>query len=141
MGLYSFIPLVLIGAATLLACPCCNGSKAQVSTAFATEPSTKKEGIFERDYFVKGMTCGGCVFGVKKALNRAGIENSQIIDVDYKKPDPDKKIGHAKVRFSKGSHKGLETDCKIAREIKNNPGYIAYWDQANPDPCGLEKKN
>lgn len=107
------------------------------SSAFAAEMPVKQENSIERDYLVKGMTCDGCVFGVKKALSRAGLSKDQIIDVDYKKPDPENKIGHAKVKFSKNQYQGKETDCKIVKEIKENPGYIAYWDQANTNPCGL----
>ena len=89
----------------------------------------------ERDYLVKGMTCGGCVFGVKSALKRAGLESSQILEVDYKTPDPKNKIGYAKVRFSKSDYKGLDTDCKIINAIRDNLGYQVYWDSKNKEPC------
>ncbi|RMG39248.1 MAG: heavy-metal-associated domain-containing protein [Candidatus Dadabacteria bacterium] len=91
----------------------------------------------ERYYYVKGMTCAGCVFGVKAALKRAGIGSNQIGEVTYKSPDPEHQIGHAVVRFSKEEYKGLQTDCKIIREIKKSPGYLAYTDPANPNPCNL----
>lgn len=91
----------------------------------------------ERDYMVKGMTCGGCVIGVKKALERAGVSKEQIIDVDYRKPDPKNKIGHAKVSFSKDQYKGQETDCRIVQEIKDKAGFTAYWDSSNQNPCNL----
>lgn len=139
MKLYNVMAFTLIGVAAMFACPCCSGSK--TSLAFAADVPTKQENVIERDYLVKGMTCDGCIFGVKKALGRAGLSKDQIIDVDYKKPDPEHKIGHAKVKFPKDQYKGQETDCKIVKEIKGNPGYIAYWDPTNTDPCGLEKKN
>ncbi len=104
--------------------------------ASGSETETKAESV-ERDYLVKGMTCGGCVFGVKKALKRAGLEQDQILEVDYKKPDPKNKVGHAKVKFTKDQYKGEATDCKIIREIRDSPGYIAYFDPANTDPCKL----
>jgi len=94
----------------------------------------------ERDYLVKGMTCGGCVFGVKAALKRAGVESAQILEVDYKTPDPKNKIGHAKVKFNKSDYKGQETDCKIVSAIRDNPGYQAFWDLKNTDPCSGPKK-
>lgn len=34
--------------------------------------------------------------------------------------------------------KGQETDCHIVKEIRDNPGYLAYWDAKNTDPCGLD---
>jgi len=117
---------------------CCGCPTKSSNNAFGADKA-KQESI-ERYYFVKGMTCGGCVFGVKAALKRAGIEKSQILDVDYRTPDPENKIGHAKVTIPKEQYKGTDTDCKIVKEIKNNPGYLAYWDASNTDPCGLEKK-
>ncbi len=148
MRLFSFTSLFISGVIASAAC-CCNGPSSKVALACCGGPGSKialasearpQTVTIERDYLVKGMTCSGCVFGVKKALNRAGIEKNQIEEVDYKTPDPDHKIGHAKVKFSKDQYKGTETDCKIVKEIRDNPGYIAYWEQANTDPCGLEKK-
>jgi copper chaperone CopZ len=133
MRLFFVTGLFISGLIAAAAC-CCSGPGASVALASESEAVT-----VERDYFVKGMTCAGCVFGVKKALNRAGVEKSQIEEVDYKKPDPEHKIGHAKVKFSKDQYKGKETDCKIIKEIKDNPGYVAYLDPANTDPCKLGK--
>lgn len=148
MKLFSFTNLLISGAIAAAAC-CCNGPSSKMALACCGGPSSKiapageassQPATIERDYLVKGMTCEGCVFGVKKALDRAGVEKNRIEEVEYKKPDPEHKIGHAKVKFSKDQYKGQETDCKIVKEIRDNPGYIAYWDSANIDPCGLEKK-
>lgn len=106
------------------------------SMARASEVAQKTDPV-ERDYLVKGMTCSGCVFGVKKALERAGVARSEILAVEYDKPDPAKSIGHAKVRFSKSEYKGKETDCKIAKEILSNPGYQVFWDRVDQNPCKL----
>lgn len=103
---------------------------------FFTVPAFAGESV-ERDYLVKGMTCGGCVIGVKKALERAGVEKDQIIEVDYRSPDPKNKIGHAKVHFPKEQFKGQETDCKIAKAIKDHAGFSTYWESANTNPCQL----
>lgn len=135
MRLFSFTGLFISGVIAAAAC-CCNGPSARIALASESEAVT-----VERDYLIKGMTCAGCVFGVKKALNRAGVEKSQIEEVDYRKPDPEHKIGHAKVKFFKDQYKGKETDCKIVKEIRDNPGYSAYWDSSNSDPCALDKKN
>lgn len=113
-----------------------------VSTGLAIAHGSENEGKTEsvdRNYLVKGMTCGGCVFGVKKALKRAGLTQDEIIEVDHKKPDPEHKVGHARVRFAKDQYKGEATDCKIIKEIRDNPGYVAYLDPANTDPCKLGK--
>lgn len=109
-----------------------------LSVAYGSETESKAA-TTERDYLVKGMTCSGCVFGVKKALKRAGLTQDEIIEVDHKKPDPGHKVGHAKVRFAKDQYKGDATDCKIIKEIRDNPGYVAYLDPANTDPCKLGK--
>ena len=122
---------------TFICCGC--PVKSESTLAIAAEPSAKKESV-ERYYYVKGMTCGGCIFGVKKALQRVGISKEQILEVDYRSPDPENQVGHAKVKFQVGNYKGAETDCQIAKEIKSNPGYLVYWDKSNTDPCGLEKK-
>jgi len=98
---------------------------------------TEEQKTIDRYYFVKGMTCGGCVFGVKKALERVGVKKEKILEVDYRSPDPKNHMGHAKVRFSKNEYKGQETDCKIVSEIKSNPGYTVYWDKQNMNPCQL----
>lgn len=118
---------------------CCFNVPSNLISSTEARADEEKAQIVERDYLVKGMTCAGCVFGVKKALERAGIERSQILEVDYRKPDPDHKVGHAKIRFPKGQHKGEETDCKIVKAIRDNPGYVAYLDASNTNPCKFGK--
>lgn len=135
MGLFSFSSFVT-GAFLITAC-CCGASRTSMAYAAEQKPPTA---VTERYYYVKGMTCSGCEFGVKKALGRAGIAKEQIIEVDSESPDPSNKIGHAKVKFPIGQHKGLETDCKVVKEIRANPGYIAYWDPSDTDPCKLDQK-
>ena len=126
----------LFGTVTIA---CAFGHTGLLSTL--AQAAEKAETPFiERYYFIKGMTCGGCVFGVKKALERIGIQKNQILEVDYRAPDPKNQIGHAKVRFEGTQYKGLQTDCKIAKEVKSNPGYVLFWDKAEPDPCRLEPK-
>lgn len=138
MKLFSFSSVLMVGAFTIGAC-CCQGPKSFSNIAVAAEINSEVP-VSERDYLIQGMTCSGCEFGVKKALGRAGVEKSQIAVVDYKSPEPENKIGHAKIKFMNGQHKGLETDCRIVKEIRENPGYIAYWDASDTDPCGLNKK-
>lgn len=134
----AFLPGATALSITVAAC----GFDGLRSQGWASEPATPPASI-ERDYLVKGMTCGGCVFGVKKALERAGLAKDQIVEVDHRKPDPKHRVGHAKVWFPRDQYRGAETDCQVVRAIRDNPGYIAYWDPAVPDPCGLDqpKKN
>lgn len=138
MKLLSLSSVLMVGAFTIGLC-CCQGPKSLSNIAMAAEIKTEAP-VSERDYLIQGMTCSGCEFGVKKALGRAGVEKNQIAIVDYKNPEPEKKIGHAKIKFMNGQHKGLETDCRIVKEIRENPGYITYWDASNTDPCGLNTK-
>lgn len=137
MKLFSILPLFILGSIISLCCPSCKKSVSS-SVAFASETESKSSpNTLDRYYFVKGMTCGGCVIGVKSSLKRVGINNAQILEVDYRSPDPKNSIGHAKVRFSKEEYKGQETDCKIVKEIKSNLGYVAYWDEKDTNPCKL----
>jgi len=81
--------------------------------------------------YVEGMTCGGCEIGVREALRRAGLSDKEILSVDHSNPFPDKKIGSAIIKINK------EAECKIIKEIKTSPGYIAYWSFEDKDPCHL----
>lgn len=83
--------------------------------------------------YIEGMTCGGCELGVRKALKRAGLKDSQILSVDHSKPNPKKNIGQAIIKVSEGF------TCKVIKEIKESPGYLAYWSFENKKPCGDEK--
>lgn len=126
--------MVLIRAAVALAVGlCCFGHIARGDEESHLGSANK----IERYYYVKGMTCAGCVFGVKAALKRAGVPKENIKEVTYKEPDPDNHIGHAVVDFAAADYKGLESDCKIIKEIKSSPGYLAYTDPKNTNPCNL----
>jgi len=85
--------------------------------------------------YVEGMTCGGCEIGVREALKRAGLSDQQILSVDHTNPNPKKNIGSAVIKISD------ELGCKIIKEIKSSPGYIAYWSFENKDPCNLKSTN
>lgn len=74
-----------------------------------------------KEYYVKGMTCGGCIIHVNTALAR-----------DFKRISyQDKKIGVGtlKLTFKSGSYKNNETDCAIKHSIESQTEYIVYYDQ------------
>jgi copper chaperone CopZ len=138
MKLFSYIPLLALASFAFLACPCCVGSKAGVAQANAADKriETKSEDV-ERYYFVKGMFCGGCKIGVTAALKDTALNIKQIVEVDYNSPDPDNKIGHVVVKFSKENYHGQETDCKVVKKIKDDMGYATYWEKTNTNPCKM----
>lgn len=80
--------------------------------------------------YIEGMTCGGCELGVRKALLRSGLSESQILSVDHSSPNPKKNIGSAVIKISD------DANCKVINEIKSSPGYVAYWSFENKAPCG-----
>lgn len=98
--------------------------------------ASASQGKIIKTYFVEGMTCGGCELGVREALKKSGVKEENILSVDHSQPDPKNKIGMATVQFEKASYRGSETDCKIVEEIKKSPGYIAFWDMSDRNPCG-----
>ncbi|MFQ5647254.1 MAG: mercuric transporter MerT family protein [bacterium] len=128
--------VVLWAAVSLVAVFTFFPSIAALSENNVQMPDQSKGEFVERYYFVRGMTCSGCNFSVKKALKRAGLTDDQILEVDFSSPDPKRKIGHAKVRFPVKQYKGKETDCRIVKQIKENPGYMVYLEPDNPNPCG-----
>lgn len=83
--------------------------------------------------YIKGMTCGGCELGVREALKRAGLKETEILSIDHSNPKPKESIGSAVIKVSD------ETGCKIIKEIKESPGYVAFWSFDNKNPCGDSK--
>lgn len=79
-----------------------------------------KDGV-AKEYYVKGMTCGGCIIHVSTALGR----DSKSISYD------DKKIGveTLKLTFKNGSYKNNETDCAIKHSVESQTEYKVYYDQ------------
>lgn len=91
-----------------------------------------------KKYLVKGMTCGGCEGGVRQSLIHLGeLKDSQIVKVDHTSPDAKNNIGHVVVKFDSKDYKNAETDCKLIKAIKKNPGYAMYMDSKNTNPCKL----
>lgn len=65
--------------------------------------------LVTKKYFVKGMTCGGCIIGVKMALNR-----STELNITDKKIE----VGEAVLKFKKENYKEKKTDCNITKTIE-----------------------
>ncbi|MEC9282344.1 MAG: hypothetical protein VX642_06500 [Bdellovibrionota bacterium] len=94
--------------------------------------------VLEKTYLIKGMHCGGCESGVRQSfIHLGGLKDEQIKLVDHTKPDIKNKIGTAVVLWEKSEYKGQESDCKLAKAVKKNPGYVLYWDEKNQNPCNL----
>ena len=58
----------------LLICCTCSGPKSLTNSAIAsdtTSPIKTSSKAGSHQYYVKGMTCGGCIFHVKSALKNA----------------------------------------------------------------------
>ncbi len=79
--------------------------------------------------YIKGMTCGGCELGVREALKRAGLKDADILSIDHSNPKPKETIGSAVIKVSD------EAGCKVIKEIKKSPGYVAFWTFENKKPC------
>jgi len=85
----------------------------------------KKVNISNRDviskkYFVKGMTCGGCIIGVKTALGKAHSLN--ILDKDIE-------VGLATLQFDKKSYKESITDCEVTKSIEKVTEFKVFLDK------------
>jgi copper chaperone CopZ len=74
-----------------------------------------------RAYYIKGMTCGGCIYHVKKALD----EDSKLIKFSEKNVE----IGEVTVAFKNNDYKGPETDCLITKSIEGKTGYKVFADK------------
>lgn len=85
-----------------------------------TSDTEIKDGI-TKVYFIKGMTCGGCIFHVDKALEK----NSQMISYQGKKIG----VGTLKLTFTEINYKNNETDCAVKNSIESQTEYKVYYDK------------
>lgn len=65
--------------------------------------------LVAKKYFVKGMTCGGCIVGVKTALNKS---------TELKIAEKDVEVGEATLKFEKSNYKEAVTDCDVTKTIE-----------------------
>lgn len=76
--------------------------------------------IISKKYFVKGMTCGGCVLGVKAALGKS--KNLNIFDKNIE-------VGQATLQFDKKNYKASTTDCEVTKTIEKVTEFKVYLDK------------
>jgi len=89
---------------------------------------TEKKDIVSKKYFVKGMTCGGCILGVKTALNKS--EKLKIIDNDID-------VGEATIHFEKNNYEESKTDCAVTKSIEKVTEFKVFLDKEHTKrACG-----
>ncbi len=76
--------------------------------------------LISKKYFVKGMTCGGCIVGVKTVLNKS---------TELKIADKDIKVGEATLRFEKKNYKKSTTDCDVTKTIESVTEFKVFIDR------------
>lgn len=84
--------------------------------------STLADNTISKEYYVKGMTCGGCILGVKVALKKA--EEVQFLDQNVS-------VGVASIKFNAKQYNGKETDCKVSKAIEKYTEHKVFLDKAH----------
>lgn len=86
------------------------------------------QNIIAKKYFVKGMTCGGCIVGVKMALNKS--EGLEIADKEIS-------VGEATLKFKKENYKNVTTDCAVTKSIEKVTEFKVFLDKEHTKrACG-----
>lgn len=78
------------------------------------------EEAVSKKYFVKGMTCGGCILGVKVALKKA--DNLKIKDKEIS-------VGVADLKFEKKNYVAEKTDCEVSKAIEKFTEFKVFIDE------------
>lgn len=76
--------------------------------------------LIAKKYFVKGMTCGGCIVGVKMALKKS--EELKITDKEIG-------VGEATLKFKKENYKNATTDCSVTKSIEKVTEFKVFLDK------------
>ena len=76
--------------------------------------------LVSKNYYVKGMTCGGCILGVKISLNKS--EKLKIHDRKIS-------VGKMELRFIKEDYKKRKTDCEVSNSIEKYTEFYVYLDE------------
>jgi len=112
---------LLILMATLLSLTSCQASD-------DSKVNISSKDIVSKKYFVEGMTCGGCILGVKTALGKAGSLN--ILDKEIE-------VGQATLQFDKKSYKESVTDCEVTKSIEKVTEFKVFLDKEHTKrACG-----
>jgi copper chaperone CopZ len=96
-----------------------------------SEPKRMKKAAdgssISKTYYVKGMTCGGCIFSVVQALEKdAGKINFLKKDIN---------VGTVKLIFEQEEYKGKATDCAVKNSIDSKTDYKVYLDHEYKNPA------
>ncbi|MDP7320700.1 MAG: hypothetical protein QF441_08840 [Bacteriovoracaceae bacterium] len=78
------------------------------------------EEVVSKKYFVKGMTCGGCILGVKVALKKS--DNLKIEDKEIS-------VGVADLKFEKKNYVAEKTDCEVSKAIEKFTEFKVFMDE------------
>lgn len=92
--------------------------------------SIVSKNVISKTYFVKGMTCGGCIFSVKNSLKNA--DDLNILDKDIN-------VGMAILKFKKSEYKGKNTDCSLTKIIESKSNFTVFLDKDHQIPACIEK--
>jgi hypothetical protein len=95
----------------------------------AAKPGTQaiSADSIEKTYYVKGMTCGGCVFHVEKAIEK----DANKINFIKKKIE----VGNLSLFFKKDGYKGKNTDCAVQNSIEGQTDYKLFLDKGLKTPA------
>lgn len=76
--------------------------------------------MISKKYYVKGMTCGGCIISAKIALNK-----SDKLRIKEKKIS----VGEAVLTFHQSDYKQRETDCNITKAVEQYTEFQVFLDK------------
>lgn len=75
-----------------------------------------------KKYFIKGMTCGGCILSVKLALNKA--ENLKIVNKNIT-------VGIVTLQFMKREYHEKITNCIVSKTIEKMTDFTVYLNKGH----------
>lgn len=75
-----------------------------------------------KEYYIKGMTCAGCIVGVQNALKKATNLPLEGEDVS---------VGKMLLRFSKNDYAAFKTDCMVSTAVESATEYKVYLDKGH----------
>ena len=92
------------------------------------------KGVYSKDiitktYFVKGMTCGGCIFGVKSALGKA--KKLSILDKDIS-------VGKAILKLNKKDNDEPNLNCNVTKAIEKYTDFTVFLDETHTKPACMK---